>query len=94
MMFWYGNQGPGAGWGFVMWLIMLAFWGGIAALVVYAVRATFHRDGASRGGPDPKQILAERLARGEIDADEYRAHLEVLAPTRGRTAGRESTTSG
>jgi putative membrane protein len=76
MMFWYGH--PGIGWSIVMPLIMLAFWGGIAALVVYAVRGSLPRDMPHGGQPDPRQILAERLARGEIDADEYLSRLDVL----------------
>ncbi|MER7756792.1 SHOCT domain-containing protein [Kitasatospora sp. NPDC097643] len=28
--------------------------------------------------PAPEQLLAERLARGEIDPDEYRSRLEAL----------------
>ncbi len=30
---------------------------------------------------DPMEILDERFARGEIDADEYRARQEVLRGT-------------
>ena len=81
MMFWYGPHGPGIGWSIVMTLLMLAFWGGIAALIVYAVRGPGPQ-GPGTGAPDPKRILDERLARGEIDADEYRARLDVLAVRR------------
>jgi uncharacterized membrane protein len=27
---------------------------------------------------DPKEILEERFARGEIDVDEYRARMDIL----------------
>jgi putative membrane protein len=37
----------------------------------WAVRAAAH-------APDPRQILAERYARGEIDHDEYRERLGHL----------------
>jgi putative membrane protein len=77
----YGNVGWG-GW-LMMALIMVAFWG----LVVYAVVALF-RGGAtsSRSGStdpadvkDPRQILDERLARGEIQIEEYQARKDALA---------------
>ena len=33
---------------------------------------------AVRGGRGPQEILADRFARGEIDASEYRARLDTL----------------
>jgi putative membrane protein len=63
------------GWG-IVW--MIASWGVIIALVWAAVRA-FTRDGDRREAPrDPKDVLAERFAKGEIDSDEYRDRLRVL----------------
>ncbi|WP_354638290.1 SHOCT domain-containing protein [Kitasatospora camelliae] len=41
---------------------------------------------APPSGPDPEQLLAERLARGEIEVDEYRARMDALRATRGPTA--------
>lgn len=82
-MWWYGNGMGWAGW-LLMSLTMVAFWG----LVIVAVVAVFRGMSRSRdqGGPghggdahqDPNQILDERFARGEIDAEEYRARQEVL----------------
>ena len=78
MMGWYDG---GVGWGgwMVMSLTMLLFWG----LVVFAVVAIFRgtRDvgtGTGNARRDPKEILEERFARGEIDVDEYRARMDVL----------------
>ena len=77
MMGWYQD---GAGWGgwLLMTLAMVAFW----ALVVFAVVALFRDNQRSGGSPqdprDPKQILDERFARGEIDEDEYHARSSVL----------------
>jgi putative membrane protein len=34
----------------------------------------------TKGHQAPEAILAERLARGEIDPDEYRARLDALTP--------------
>jgi putative membrane protein len=70
MMFWYG-----AHWMWwqasLMWVGMIVFWGlliwGIYALISTAVR----RPGDQQQGGDAKGILDQRLARGEIDAEEY-----------------------
>jgi putative membrane protein len=79
----YGNVGWG-GW-LAMALIMIAFWG----LVVYAVVALF-RGGApsSRSGStdpadptDPRRILDERLARGDIQVEEYQSRKDALVTT-------------
>lgn len=77
---WYGGMGV---WGWViMGLVMLAFWAGVVALVVFAIRNS--RSGAGRydqrwpGNDDPERILAQRFARGEIDETEYRARLDAL----------------
>lgn len=75
-----GWDGPhmmsGAGW---WWLVVLLFWLAVIGLIVWAVRAG-RRDGTSTpdANHDARRILAERYARGEIDADEYRERLEVL----------------
>ena len=84
---WYQD---GMGWGgwIVMSLMMVAFW----ALVVFAVVAIFRgTSGNTRPADrptnrDPMQILEERFARGEIDAEEYHARADVL-----RAGGRSVT---
>ncbi|MBO1420492.1 SHOCT domain-containing protein, partial [Streptomyces sp. FH025] len=38
-------------------------------------------------GPSPEQVLAERFARGEIDAEEYRQRLETLRSVGGPGGG-------
>ena len=76
-MYWDGHGG-GGGWVLGMALMMILFWGAIVAVVVYAVHSLVPR----HQPPDPqaaaKAVLAERLARGEIDADEYRERLTAL----------------
>jgi putative membrane protein len=77
MMWWNGGMGLG-GW-IVMTLFMVAFW----ALVIVGIVAIFRgvRDDRPSGAAvqrDPMQILDERFARGEIDAEEYRARQDVL----------------
>ncbi|MFJ6618920.1 SHOCT domain-containing protein [Kitasatospora sp. NPDC091335] len=39
--------------------------------------------GQGAPGPAPEQLLAERFARGEIDAEEYRHRLETLRSVSG-----------
>ena len=73
---WGGHMwGWGAGW---MWLSMVAFWLLVAALVVFAIRGGTRREPPRSSAMD---ILADRYARGEIDADEYQARLRVLKET-------------
>lgn len=74
----YGDVGWG-GW-LAMALVMVAFWG----LVVFAVVALFRggtktSDSGSEGPADPRQILDERLARGDIQVEEYQARKDALA---------------
>jgi putative membrane protein len=78
MMFWNGG-----GWAFwqvaLMWFLMVGFWG----LVIWAIYAlvtddTRRPESELRGG-NARQILDARLARGEINAEEYRSLREVLA---------------
>lgn len=67
------------GWG-IVWMILS--WGVIFALVWAALRA-FASDGGRREAPrEPKDVLAERFAKGEIDAVEYHDRLRVLDETR------------
>jgi len=96
MMFWYG-----AGWAWwqagLMWVAVIAFWGlliwAIYALVTGATRRTGPgpRESEPRGG-DARRILDQRLARGEIDTDEYRRLRDALASGDDRsTAGSGSS---
>ena len=66
------------GW-FLLWPLVPLFW--ITAVFVL-VRLMFWRRGrgpwAAYRGPDPRAILAERYARGEITHDEYRERLGHL----------------
>jgi CsoR family transcriptional regulator, copper-sensing transcriptional repressor len=91
MMFWYGG-----GWAWwqagLMWLAMIAFW----ALLIWAVYALVtgiaRRPGQAasvdvqRQPGDARRILDERLARGEIDAEEYR-RLRRLRKIEGQVRG-------
>ncbi|MGW4163264.1 SHOCT domain-containing protein [Streptomyces sp. NPDC004788] len=79
MMFWYGNGMNGWGW-FAMAAGMVLFWGLLITVVVMIFRSLDRAaDRPARRVPAvPEQILAERLARGEIDEEEYRRRLSAL----------------
>ena len=57
------------------WAMMLAFWVLVVILILWAVRST------ARPGPTEDKgalrILDERLAKGEIDPDEYEERRSV-----------------
>ena len=73
-MMYYGT-GMGA-WGYLLMTAnMLLFWALVVAGIVFLVRY-FGRPGSA--GPRTEAILAERLARGEIDEEEYRNRLRTL----------------
>jgi len=77
---WNGGWGPGGR--IAMGLMMLVFWGLVAAVVVYAIRATSRgREGAEsppRHDDAALRILDERFARGDIDAEEYTQRRDLL----------------
>ncbi|MZR15005.1 hypothetical protein GQE99_18450 [Maritimibacter sp. DP07] len=83
---WAGVPGDGYyhhmdGWGYGMmgFGFMGLFWIVLAVLVVFAIRwlAQDHRGAGSRA-PDAVDILRERLARGEIDVEEFEARKAAL----------------
>jgi putative membrane protein len=90
MMFW--SSGGWAWWqAGLMWVGMIAFWGlliwGIYALVTGATRRAGPGagNGEQRGG-DARRILDERLARGEIDTEEYQRLRDALASGQDRSS--------
>ena len=60
--------------GWWMWLgmaLIVVFWGGIIALIVWGVKkATEHR-GPEPTGRSPLDIAKERYARGEISKEQF-----------------------
>ena len=67
----------GTGWWIVMMIGMVAFW----ALVIYGIVWLVQQVAAGARGPgrqSPREILEERLARGEIDVDEYERRAAAL----------------
>jgi putative membrane protein len=69
-------DGGGAGWwvwGVPMMVLML----GIVALVVWLILRSSHMSAGGHSS-SAREILSERFARGEIDADEYHDRLSKL----------------
>ncbi|WP_371494690.1 SHOCT domain-containing protein [Kitasatospora sp. NBC_00374] len=81
MMYWNDMGGWGLG---LMAIGVLLLLGVLVALVLaltgYLGRTPRQRppDWQPAPPPSPEQLLAERLARGEIDPDEYRHRLDTL----------------
>lgn len=94
-MMWYWGGGV-HWWGWLLGFFgMIVFWGLLIWAVWYLVTSALHRPDRERRPPsrsdDALRILDERLARGEIDAEEYR-HLRDLI--RGEDAGGRRATAG
>lgn len=77
-MMWHHSWGAGD-W-LVMSLLMLIFWGALVAGAVWLVRNA--RRPLEHSTTGARQILDEKLARGEVTEEEYRARLEVLRTRR------------
>jgi len=86
MMFWYGS-GLAFWEAALMWAGMIVFWG----LLIWAVYALFTRStgrpGQQHHDQDARRILDGRLARGEIDAEEYRRLRDLIGPDHQAPAG-------
>ena len=74
----FGMMG-GAGWGFGFgFVLMTLFWIFVIAGVVWLVLAVTRAQGGGERGSTALSILAERLARGEIDAAEFRIRRAAI----------------
>lgn len=71
----------GIGWfGMVMAVVAaVVVLGGLASITVVVLRAIVDRPHGRPASVDPRTVLDERLARGEIEIDEYRARRDALA---------------
>jgi putative membrane protein len=80
MMWDDGGWGPGE-W-ILMSVMMVVFWGGLIALVVWLVRSVGVNQHAAQTSTSSTaradQVLAERFARGEIDEAEYKRHHDLI----------------
>ena len=90
---WNDGWGGGSWWWIPMVIMMIAFWGGLIWLAIALFRRTSHPAVVAPSGappamappatppaprPTPQEILAERLARGEIEPDDYQRRIEAL----------------
>lgn len=75
-MWW--DHDPGWGGWLMMAIGMGSFWILLAVLVYALLRNGRHE---STRSPGAREILQERFARGEIDAEEYQARLDILTRT-------------
>jgi len=86
MMFWYGG-----GWPFwevaLMWVGMVAFWGLLIWAVYALITSAARKPGQEHRGQDALSILDQRLARGEIDTEEYRRLRDLIGPDHRAPAG-------
>ena len=74
MMYGYDMFG-GMGWlGMAM---MMLFWIGVIALVIWGLSTLFPRSRATTES-DAREIVRQRYARGEISRDEYLQAIETL----------------
>lgn len=83
---WNDGMNNGSWWWVPMVIMMIAFWVGLTWIGVTLLKrnqpAQLHTPGTppaapARATPTALEILAERLARGEIEPDDYRQRLEA-----------------
>lgn len=85
---WNNGMDGGNWWWIPMMILMVAFWGGLIWVGVTLLRRPHLAPQAHAAGvatvaatplkPTAEEILAERLARGEIEPDDYRTRLDAL----------------
>ncbi|WP_206281917.1 SHOCT domain-containing protein [Streptomyces amritsarensis] len=95
MMFWHVHDVSGWGW-FAMSAGMVLFWGLIitGAVVLFRALDRPHEDMHTPAAPTPEHILAQRLARGEVDEDEYKRRLAALHTPAERPSARPTGEPG
>lgn len=70
-------------WGYGQWwmgLLMILFWAGVIALIVWAIRSAGDRsrDQDQNGSDQALRILERRYAQGEIDDEEFQRRRDLL----------------
>lgn len=83
-MMWWNHRAWGAGDWFAMSLMMIVLWALLIALIGWLVRSSRNGHDSTAGPgnrsvtPRADEVLAERLARGDIDADEFGRRRALL----------------
>lgn len=68
-----------SGWVFVLMAVAMVALGVLAVVAtVLIIRAVVRGNRSPQQAADPRQILAQRFAQGEIDETEYRNRLAAL----------------
>jgi putative membrane protein len=81
---WRMHDGDGAEWLMVVLMLVIAIAVVVAVIALLrgaAPLAAGPRPPAAPRGPDPRAILQERFARGEIDEQEFRSRMRALDDT-------------
>lgn len=73
-----GHMDWDGGWGILMVLGMILFWGLVIAAFVWVVRELSGSRRHSATAADPLAILDRRLAEGALSPEEYRERREIL----------------
>lgn len=77
MMLWYGSHL--VFWQVaLMWVGMIAFWGLIVWALYALISSASRRPGDEDHGREARRILDQRLAKGEIDVEEYQRLRETI----------------
>ena len=82
---WNDGMGNGSWWWIPMMIMMVALWGGLIWIGVTLLKRNhtplLHAPAAppvAAAKPTAQEILAERLALGEIEPDDYRQRVDAL----------------
>jgi putative membrane protein len=87
---WNGHMNGGYGWWILMTIMMVVFWGGLIWFAVTLIRHPRHTSDVVGSDIDTAsvtkksarktalEILDKRLARGEIELDDYRQRRQAL----------------
>lgn len=90
MMWYWGNGTQWWGW-LIGVVVMVAFWGVIVWAIWYFVTSFGRQPEHGARNTDPKRILDERLARGEVDAEEYGRLRDLMERTEVHATNGQST---
>jgi putative membrane protein len=74
----------GGGWWIAVWMCMVVFWAFVGLGAIWVTSNIRHSDRQST--EPPEEILARRLASGEIDEERYRSLRDALSGRGGPSA--------
>jgi len=82
MIMMYHQYGMGAGWALIVLAIVLPTLLLVVWLIVTQVQRVLVQPPSADPTPGAERILADRLAQGQIDTDEYALRLRTLRAER------------